>query len=926
MTAWCGVFALALNYAPASAQILDIPHPGGLTELFVNNNALVIQPASSPANYWVTPAGRFLLATGATAPVGGDPTRSGDEGVNFVSEPIGDAQFGAPNTVTGFDSAIQFSVDQTSTVSGVTPELFDIWNAMNAVAPNTNPIALPNFWLVPMTANSRGATGTGLIPLNGTNNPAEASLQAYHNFELVGDALMIEIIVTNPTLATHNVGLHLAFHTSFGGPTTDGAPIILSNGTTVENERVLPDLGPGGGSLPTNWVSYDNPDNPLISVRGTLNTPEILRAGTANASAGAPNAVEFGLWPHVVGSGMGFVPNPAISLIGEDWGVGVKWNEQPLAAGASIRYVTYIGFGASQPNYEPTFATLGYAPVKLISHAGDDPSTPAVEKFYLTDGENRSPFPVAVYVDNFGNSALQNASATITLPVGSGLILFPATQATTVNLGAVPRNALANATWMLNADQARPGLVTLGLAGPSGRDVSRQMQIPSIPVLVPRTSTNGLDMISIPYTFNNTDADYVLSSLGGLNPGQNGSLIRWDPTSLVYRWFPNPFVTNITPGDGYWLLDKNGTTIELPADATALPTNLNVNVPLVQGWNQIGNPFTLPVNFTDLQVTTALDGTLSMTDAVSRGLVQPALFSYVPTAGTYTWATDITQTQMTPYLGYWILVHQDMTLIVPPPGLVATAGVRAQTVSSQQGWRATVLLSGPGLNAPRTFGEDPNAKDGTDNFDLVAPPAALAVTADAAFVTPTGQGAPLVADIRAQDKTAKTWYLQVSCSQPRQGLALSWPDLSALPNDMVPVLEDVATGTSCFMRSTARYNFDMTAAGTRLFTITVQPTAGLGPMVSGVQAQETTGGTFAITYALSAPCTVDVQIRNLAGVLIRQLSSGAVMAAGNNSILWDGRGQSGSRVPAGRYLCSLAARAPDTGQASNVITTFEVSR
>jgi hypothetical protein len=842
-----------------------------------------------------------------------------------VGQRVQESQF-SPGFFIGYDSAIQFSVDQTSSAASIHPMLFDIWAAMNAAGTNQNPILLPNFWPTPLTANSRGATGTGLIPIDGVN-PAGRDLQVYHNFMLVGDALMVEIVVTNTDIAPHTVGLRLALNTGFGGVAQDGAPINLSTGTVVRNERVLPDAGLGG-SLPTSWVSYDNPDNPLMSVKGLLDTPEIRRAGIADSSAGPPDAVEFGLWGHIAGAGMGFVPNPGISLMGEDWGVGVKWHEVNLVPGASRRYVTYIAFGASQGNYEPTWATLGYAPVRLIAHAGDDPSTPdTVEKFFLTDGDGRSPFPVAVYVDNFGNSSLPGAAATVTLPVGSGLTLFPASQGRTINLGSIPRNALGNATWTLNADQARPGLVTLGLAGPSGRDVSRQIQIPSIPVLVPRTSPNGLDMVSIPYNFANTDAEHVFADLGGLNPGQNGSLIRWDPTTLAYRWFPNPFVTNIVPGFGYWLLDKNGTTVALPADATPLPNDTNVNIPLVQGWNQIGNPFTLPVNFTDLRVNTTSDGTITMTDAISRELLQPALFSYVPASGTYTWETDLSKVIMTPYLGYWILAHQNLTLIVPPPGTVFGAAVRAQSLSGgQPGWRSAVQLSGEGLNVTRLFGEAPGAKDGADLLDVVAPPTPLAAAVDAAFVSPQTTVPATVADIKAQDKSSKTWYLQVSCSQPRSGLALSWPDLSTMPSDLVPVLEDVATGTRCYMRSTTRYSFSVAQPGTRLFKITVEPKSALAPMITGVQAQATAGGTFAIVYVLSAPCSVDVQIRNLAGLVVKHLSAGAVVAAGTNTVLWDGRSETGSKVPAGRYLCELAARAPSSGQASSVITTFEVSR
>ena len=76
---------------------------------------------------------------------------------------------------------------------------------------------------------------------------------------------------------------------------------------------------------------------------------------------------------------------------------------------------------------------------------------------------------------------------------------------------------------------------------------------------------------------------------------------------------------------------------------------------------------------------------------------------------------------------------------------------------------------------------------------------------------------------------------------------------------------------------------------------------------------------------LSAPATVDLQIRNLAGAVIKRLSAGPVTASGTHTLVWDGRSDSGSRAPSGRYLCELAARA-QSGEASSIITTFEVRR
>lgn len=153
------------------------------------------------------------------------------------------------------------------------------------------------------------------------------------------------------------------------------------------------------------------------------------------------------------------------------------------------------------------------------------------------------------------------------------------------------------------------------------------------------------------------------------------------------------------------------------------------------------------------------------------------------------------------------------------------------------------------------------------------------------------------------------------CSQPKKLLVAG----------LLGALCGVLTIARCYLRTTARYRFDLGESGSRLFKIVVQPKTAAAPMVSQLQAQAA-GGNCTISYALSAPATVSVEIRNIAGLVIKRVVSGQVCPAGANTILWNGRSESGSRVPAGRYLCQISARSPETGQGSNVVTTFEVTR
>ena len=389
-------------------------------------------------------------------------------------------------------------------------------------------------------------------------------------------------------------------------------------------------------------------------------------------------------------------------------------------------------------------------------------------------------------------------------------------------------------------------------------------------------------------------------------------MVRWDPAALVYRWFPHPFVTNISPGIGYWVLNRASNTIVLPGDATPLPSDASVNVELPRGWNQIGDPFTLPVRFDSLQVITPTSGQIGIAEAISQGLLQATLFAYDPDTQNYTWETNVSNLVMDPYAGYWLLTYQPLTLVIPPPLSVSVASAPHQVVSpAADGWRTELVVSGPGLNAPRTLGLATTAQDGLDRHDIVAPPMPLTAAANVTFVSP--QNTPgCVVDVKAADRSEKTWRLQVTCQQPQTGLTLSWPDLSTMPSDLVPVLEDVATGARCYMRTTGLSSICLRR--TLMFKITVTLSRA-DPVISACRPRPRQRRR-AVTYVL-APRTVDLQIRTC------RRGDQRLRPPGNRlgTIPWFGWASIAAAGPSGRYLCELPP--VPVRRSHSIITTFE---
>jgi hypothetical protein len=316
---------------------------------------------------------------------------------------------------------------------------------------------------------------------------------------------------------------------------------------------------------------------------------------------------------------------------------------------------------------------------------------------------------------------------------------------------------------------------------------------------------------------------------------------------------------------------------------------------------------------------------MSFTEAAYRGLVQPTVFEYDTETGQYTWNMEMGDVTMNPGRGYWILLYNDMWIFMTYPE-IAPSGVPAESGAAEDGWRADLVLGGAGLaDVVRTIGMSSVASDELDVCDIVAPPAVDNGAVQMHLVAPD-RGAACMVELQSSVGAEKNWYLEVAQAQPGQELKLSWPDLSSLPSEYTPILEDLATGVRCYMRTTSGYSFVVGDSGARTLKVTVRPASQTTALVSQVLAESTSAGNYALNYSLTAPAAVDVKIVNISGVPIRQLASASLQEAGSNTVLWNGRSDSGTKVPPGRYLARITARSPESGQESTVMTTLDVIR
>jgi len=463
----------------------------------------------------------------------------------------------------------------------------------------------------------------------------------------------------------------------------------------------------------------------------------------------------------------------------------------------------------------------------------------------------------------------------------------------------------------------------------------------------------GLHLFSLPYTYNPGQFP-TPDSLFGLSPGAV-AMHRWWPVDSdfnKYRTYPdnygtfnppdamggNPVVPSPPAGLGYFIHLPQTATIQEPGiilDNTATTYEINLTYGLVppRGWNMIGCPYSQTIDWGSVQFVT--NGNVqSITEAIEDGVTNGILWEFVSTGngGYYDFPAIPLSATLEPFNGYWIHVWQDTTLRLYAPS-VGGAGVTPAgnlgNLEAAGGWQLQIIASAGGDVDPCNYiGAASTATSGYDpGLDVTEPPSGGSVVQcyqpRADWDRYSGNYAR---DIRSTVAGSQTWDVEVSCQLSGVPVRVTWPELnSVVPGAVKLVLEDVDTGQQVYMRTAAGYSFTSPAdGGIRHLRITAYDDSVTSLTLTGVSAQAMApSGGAVITYSLSKPATVATEICNISGVIIKGLGERSSSGSQVEMVLWDGRSDHGTKVPAGRYLARITARTAD-GQTVQAVRPFVV--
>jgi hypothetical protein len=585
-------------------------------------------------------------------------------------------------------------------------------------------------------------------------------------------------------------------------------------------------------------------------------------------------------------------------------------------AGGSMRFVTYAG----KQHATITFGERIAAGVDAEFALSYDAAGSTGQRL------KPDPFKVSAFLKNQNTLALSSVRATISLPVGLELAAGETLTKTATGIGP---GSSAEFTWDVRGNELASGRLTYGVSfsadpGGQGMAVTRDIEVPALPT---QTFPGGLQMVSFPYSFDDPTPNVAL----GLS-SVSFDLLRWNAALNFYE-----AVSAIRAGEAYWLRVSGQTPVNL-VGARPVPTGAAFELKLNRDWNQIGNPFLLPVSWSDIQVinTDVNDPDflrpLSVEEAssVQRQWISPVIYRYDLAEQMYKFDQDF-GTLLRPFTGYWVrALKPTITLVIPVPTGRAARISRGQSPrQSVNDWSLRIVARGQNsVDGWNFIGVSSSSSDGYDRRDYEKPPA-IQGKVQLGFVRDTwgGRSGAYAQDIQSATGTIKRWKMSVSSPNPGEEVTLSWPEINGLPRGYELFVTDDATGHRYMMRQTSSLRVNTGQNGSRAFTITAEPTsrAGAFRIVNASVVPSRSRSSAAIAFTPTQDANFTIRILNGAGAPLRTLTSRSAAAGNMVTINWDYRDGKGIALPAGSYTIEIRGTTPD-GQSARAILPHIVTR
>ena len=430
---------------------------------------------------------------------------------------------------------------------------------------------------------------------------------------------------------------------------------------------------------------------------------------------------------------------------------------------------------------------------------------------------------------------------------------------------------------------------------------------PAIPNLRFGETVNQYQIISVPLRLQNTNAEAVFDELDEYDVKYWRLFHYNDGTTDEYK----KGFTNIDPGLGYWLIVREATNITTGEGRTvAVDSVTGFQIDLNPGWNQIGNPYDMDINWDaviiDNQNLNIGRVKLFNSDSLSEGRIIPG------------------------YRGGFVFLEgvQPVTVNIKPE-IVRNARIRQYINSEQQNalgensWIAGLKVSNGTVSHNLSgIGMHPEAIEGKDRHDeALLPVPKEIIPFELAFNHPEEIYNKFSRDI-IQTTNRYIWDFEVKSFSKAQTLTISWNNRYFGDNEFNLILNHKGVEKLVNMKEVKSYTFN--ASGIDQFRIIFGDDSFVNDELKPEALTLGQGYPNPFRHELTIPFTlpdsrpnynVNISIYDITGNLVKQLTNESYRP-GYYTITWDsmdGKGIQGRGI----YLIRMLV---ESGDISKVYT------
>jgi hypothetical protein len=401
----------------------------------------------------------------------------------------------------------------------------------------------------------------------------------------------------------------------------------------------------------------------------------------------------------------------------------------------------------------------------------------------------------------------------------------------------------------------------------------------------------------------NEEKSFVMISVPGLLDNDSPSILEqtfgsYDNTK--WRFFQDnnndleyPNTGDLEPGRAFWLISKETKTITF-GSGTYITRLEDFSLPIVNGWNQIGNPFAQAIDWQDIKAAN--------TGANIQG---PYFFN----AG-----YDSLRTNFEPFGGCYIYVENLDSLKIPPPKNLAKENVQKISPFEDANWYIQILAQCGGAQDNINYlGMCELSEDGFDRLDYREPPI-IGEYVSVYFDQDNWQqnSARYTTDFRKQNSNGARWNLKATSCKDAETIKLTFANIESLPSGWKAELVDISNGTKITLAPGVSYELVNHKDIIRDFAILVgsvefisNEQIEIASIPAGFQLFQNYPNPFnsstTIAYDLPNEARVKIDIFDIYGRLVDTLFDGNVKA-GHHTIVWNA-----TKFSSGIYLLRLAA-------------------